>query len=192
MFGKNVVPYAPIGPADVVVHNATAAGGIAAYHVGMAGGTFLSSVKVGDLVVVTPHGTPKSAYVTAIVSDTDLVTDEDLAISGLVFDILRPSEFVIRPPEGIEWVVRSVSTVNGDENWRVGLWFSDGTRKSLIIDTKQLYLRLALTTGKNGLWLSDQQYVVGNDTMLIIRNCTEVTCDVKVHGVNKTMDAIQS
>jgi|GEM_PF-4158720 len=192
MFGKSLIPYEPIAPAETMIDGATSDASCPGFKLVQTGASFTSSVKEGDLVIHGP-GTAgaKSAYVIEVENDTTLLLDENLEFDSDDFDIRRPSELSIRPPELVEWVLRSIRTGKGDQVNRIGMWFSDGFRKVLVLDTKRLYTEKGFDLSSDdptGFWMENLDLFVTNEKEILIRNCCDETADVIVMGINKTVD----
>lgn len=194
MFGHNVVPTDPIAPAERIVAGATSNASCPDYILRQTGGAFLTVARAGDLVVRTAtDGTQSSAYVMVVLSDTDLLLDENLGFNSNIYNIIRAASADVRSPEGVEWVLRSFRCRTGGLVRRVGIWFSDGTRVSLYHDTKQLYERLGLSNpgGVSGFWLDNQDILIEHGKLMIVRNYTDETLEMVIYGVNKTVDVSQ-
>lgn len=185
MLGKNVSLYAPIAKAETMV-SATSDASCPAFTLNDAGLTFTSTVKVGDLVVNTGASPAVSGYVTKVVSNTQLLTDEDLGFDADTYVILRPSEFHIRPSEMVEWVIKTVRCLKGGLDYRVGLWRYDGEKLMLLEDTKTLAARLNLDAAV-GLRIEGVTLLCGKNNGLVVRNATTEAVAVSIDGINKTV-----
>ncbi len=201
MFGRNVTPAEPVAPSEKIIDGATSDADCAAYKLTQTGASFTTTARVGDLVVKTSgDDSPRSAYVTAVTSDTELILDEDLGFNANTYDLLRPAILPLRCPEGLEWTLRAIRAKHGNDVYRVGVWVSDGERQFLIMDTKRLYDQRGaikadgtpLTNfSREGFYLDGQNILISHDRIVQIRNYLERTLEVAVDGVNKTVDAPQ-
>jgi len=194
MIGKNVVPFAPIAPAEKLLEAQTADSGCDPFYLTDTGKNFISTigVKPGDLIVKDPSGTPESAYVLHVVDNDNLVLDENLEMGGETYDLIRPSEVELRTALGVEWVIRSIRSRHGDACWRVAVWFSDGERTMLYMDTKLLYDKEGIESPgypspAEGFWLYEPSLLVGHKRQVLLRNYTLSTLDIVVYGANKTV-----
>lgn len=202
MFGRNVTPSEPVAPSERIINGDTSNASCDAFKLQKTGGSYLTLARVGDLVVRTSGAdAPQSAYVVQVVSDTELILDEDLGFDSNTYNLLRPSVLPLRCPEGLEWVLRAVRAKKGNDVYRVGVWVSDNTRQFLVIDTKRLYDQQGAfkpadgepweNFSRAGFYLEGQNLLISHDRVIQIRNYLEETLEVAVDGVNKTVDVPQ-
>ncbi len=201
MFGRNVTTAEPVAPSERIINGDTSNASCPPFKLLRTGGSFLTLARVGDLIVKTSGtGAPMSAYVVQVVSDTELILDEDLGFNSNTYNLLRPGILPLRCPEGLEWILRAVRANKGDDVYRVAIWVSDGTRQALLTDTKRLYDRKGAVTStgtprndfsRKGFYYEDQNLLISYDRIVEIRNYLEESLDVAVDGVNKTVDVPQ-
>ena len=194
MFGVNLKASQLLAPAEKVIDGSTSDAGCASYHLTEAGASFTATVKVGDLVVKDPTGTPVSAYVLEVVSDTDLILDKDLQFDSSVYDIIRPSMAILRPGREIEWTLHTISFPKGDEIYRVGVWFGDGERESLLEDYVTFWRRQGVSESDlpsmpPGFRMHNQNIKADYNEWVILKSFVLEACFVTVQGINKTMSA---
>lgn len=194
MFGKNVIPFAPVAPAEKIIDGATSNSTCDAYELEHTGAAFLTTARVGDLIVKWAGDNSESAYIRQVESDTKLLLDRDLEFDSDEYDLLRPGILDIRAPQGLEWILRSIRSKEGNYLHRVGLWYTDNSRQFLLLDTLQLYERLEYTNDgqrktAQGFWMENQDLLIGWEHVIQVRNYRENCLEIVVYGVNKTVEA---
>lgn len=185
MFGKNISPKALIAPGEKVIDGSTSDATPAAFHLVETGASFLSTVREFDLAVKDPAGTPVSTLVREVVSDTDLETFVNRDFNAVTYDIIRPSEAVFRPGEGVECTVHSVIANNiGDYNPAI-VFMTDGERLVEVgrskVDGSSNFL---------GLDLRGQNLKINYKKWLVVFNYSLRSLPVELQGINKTVQEV--
>ena len=78
-----------LGPASVSNSSTTAASGNGGYTVKGDSTSWDQYVRPGDLFVIDPSGTPKSAHILDVVDATTLTLDASIAADSTAYEILR-------------------------------------------------------------------------------------------------------
>lgn len=188
MYGKNVTPYTPLAPGELIAEG-TADADTPAWKIKKAGASFTLTMQPGDLIVnVTDN---KSAYVKYVDSDSLATLDEDIGLAGKQFQHIRASQFSLRPGLVVEHAIREIHIPKGDQVYRVGVWIGDGVRQTLLLDTKELYRREGMLDANGnpvgkGFWLQRLQIYTSYYQELIIKNFTLENIEPVIEGVNKT------
>jgi hypothetical protein len=159
------------------------------------GASFLTSVVVGDLVVSSPSDDPVSAYVVRVVDNENLLLSADLGCDASAYDIMRGAQAVLRPAQGVEWTLHTISFALGDSVYPAGLWWGDGERVTLIDDFRTWWLRRGVAEADlyklpPGFVVSGQNIKLDYNQFLLIRSFVLASNDVLVQGIDKTVSTV--
>lgn len=174
-----------LGPASQLASGTTAGSGNTGYTMKGTATSWSSFVQAGDLVVIDPTGTPASAHVLEVVSNTELTLDAAIADNNTDFEILRPTEAFIQPQQEWQWEIhsivasrRQIAEAEDFGVWPVEVWATDDSYPRTLLLT---------STADDGFVHTDLLLKPTYFNWLLIRNYQKVRVDIAMNGIDKTI-----
>ena len=173
-----------LGPASVSNSSTTAASGNSGYTAKGDATSWDQYVRAGDLFVIDPTGTPKSAHILDVVDATTLTLDASIAADSAAYEILRATEAFVRPYLDWEWELhaivasrRQAASAEPMDVWPIEVWMTDDNLP------RTLLLKSASTGLNNMELLLKPTYF----NWLLLRSYQKVRVDISITGIDKTV-----